>query len=223
MKIILLPGMDGTGLLFEPLKREFDDEPDIQVISYPPDMNLSYAQLSEKVRSELHEQEEFVLVAESFAGPIGYQIAVNPPANLKAVIFVATFLTLPKKFRRLMKVFPFGWLLNLHIPTFFVKIFFMGKDIPAEVIALFRQSIKQLKPGVLAFRLKELYNLKGSNKIIDVPCSYIVASNDKLVPKIHVNEYKQIAPQLDVVEIKGPHFIAQANPGECAKVIKKYL
>lgn len=223
MKIVLLPGMDGTGILFEPLKKELGNEQDIQVISYAPDLKQTYTQLVEQVRTDLPEKEEFVLVAESFAGPIGYQVAVNSPANLKAVIFVGTFLTLPKKFKRIMKIFPLGWLLNLPIPTFVVKTFFLGKDIPDEVIGLFRQSIKQLAPGVLAFRLKELYKLKASSKVIEVPCSYIIASNDKLVPKSHVNEYKSIAPQLDVVQIKGPHFIVQANPEECAKVVKKYM
>ncbi|MCI5146853.1 MAG: hypothetical protein D3923_15345 [Candidatus Electrothrix sp. AR3] len=84
MQVILLPGMDGTGILFKPLLKEFSEDIDVRALSYPCDTKLSYSQLVEYVRKKLPEREDFILVAESFSGPIGYFLASNPPSNLKA-------------------------------------------------------------------------------------------------------------------------------------------
>ncbi len=39
MQIILLPGMDGTGILFESLLKELSKDIEVQIISYPCDKN----------------------------------------------------------------------------------------------------------------------------------------------------------------------------------------
>ena len=100
MQIILLPGMDGTGILFRPFLQELadniSDEIAVQVISYPCDQKLSYGELIDYVRSRLPGEEEVILVAESFSGPIGYALAAEQPNMIRAIIFVATFLSPPK-------------------------------------------------------------------------------------------------------------------------------
>ena len=35
MKLVLLPGLDGTGKLFEPLVKVLSDSIDMQIITYP--------------------------------------------------------------------------------------------------------------------------------------------------------------------------------------------
>lgn len=40
MKVVLLPGLDGTGVLFKPLIDVLSSEINVQIISYPPDEKL---------------------------------------------------------------------------------------------------------------------------------------------------------------------------------------
>lgn len=62
---MLLPGMDGTGIFFEPLLRALPAELDAHVVAYPPAEPLGYDELLSVVESALP-AEPFVLMAESF-------------------------------------------------------------------------------------------------------------------------------------------------------------
>jgi len=45
MLLILLPGMDGTGIMFEPFLERLSPENQVEVIAYPYDIALSYKEL----------------------------------------------------------------------------------------------------------------------------------------------------------------------------------
>lgn len=81
MKVVLLPGLDGTGILFKPLTDVLSKDIDYLVISYPADRNLNYQELVEYVMGQLP-KEDFILVGESFSGPIAYQIALRKPKTI---------------------------------------------------------------------------------------------------------------------------------------------
>ncbi|MCP3851987.1 MAG: alpha/beta hydrolase [Gammaproteobacteria bacterium] len=222
MHVILLPGLDGTGILFEPLLAVLSEKLDVQVITYSNKKEENYTQLTEYVREKLPIGENFVLVAESFSGPIGYEIAANPPANLKSVIFVATFINVPNKLLWFIGKLPLSRALQIYIPEFLIKQYMLGKEIERSIIELFRTSLNTVSSSVLAFRIREMLKLSGSSKTIKIPCAYISSSNDKLVSRIHINEFMKAAPNIEVREINGPHFILQAKPNECAKIIEEY-
>jgi pimeloyl-[acyl-carrier protein] methyl ester esterase len=75
--LVLLPGMDGTGAL----RSEFVTAlaPAIQsiVVSYPAERALGYIELEAVVRSKLPSDRSYVLLGESFSGPIAIAIAAN--------------------------------------------------------------------------------------------------------------------------------------------------
>ncbi|WP_305800844.1 hypothetical protein, partial [Thiolapillus sp.] len=81
--IVLLPGMDGTGILFEPLIQAFSSKVHPHIIDYSIDEALDYDQLAGYVRTKLPTNVPYTLIAESFSGPVGYEIACTPPPNLK--------------------------------------------------------------------------------------------------------------------------------------------
>lgn len=222
MRVVLLPGMDGTGLLFEPLLRELSGDFDVQIISYPPDGEQSYTELTEYVKDKLPEYEDFLLVAESFSGPIGYAIAATPPDNLKAVIFVATFVSPPNTFLAIASRLPLALIFKMPLPRLAIKYMLLGKDAPNYLVHLFDKSLKMVKPHALAYRVKAMAKLKGGLKPIQVPCAYIIPTNDRLVSRCHIETFKNLAPAIDLIKIAGSHFIMQIKPLECAKVIRKY-
>ncbi len=95
LSVVLLPGLDGTGRLFAPLLQEFPPEVESHVISYRPDVALGYEKLLQIVQSTLA-QKPFVLVAESFSGPLALQIASTGLNHLRGVVLIASFVSNPR-------------------------------------------------------------------------------------------------------------------------------
>jgi alpha-beta hydrolase superfamily lysophospholipase len=96
-KLVFLPGMDGTGYLFKDVIDHMSGS-DYQIVSFPVDTNQDYQTLISYVKNKLPD-EDYVLIAESFSGPIAAELAKDKEmSGLKAVIFVATFLSSPNRF-----------------------------------------------------------------------------------------------------------------------------
>ncbi|CAK8713820.1 Pimeloyl-ACP methyl ester carboxylesterase [Candidatus Electrothrix laxa] len=231
MQIILLPGMDGTGILFRPFVQELAQHISedifqkitVQVISYPCDQKLSYGELIDYVRSRLPAEEEVILVAESFSGPIGYALAAEQPNMIQAVIFVATFLSPPKGLVWMMPSHLMALVMKIPLPAFLLKQILFEQNVTDETVILFKDALRKVKRTVLATRMDEITNLHLEKQVLEIPCSYIRAKNDRLISGSHVDEFRSIAPQLTVSEISGPHFIMQARHRECVQVALKYI
>jgi len=219
MKIVLLPGLDGTGLLFKPLLKALPKNIEVLIVSYPVDLKLSYEDLLEFVVKQLPD-EKIVLLAESFSGPIAYQLALDIPEKIESIIFVASFINNPRKFIMFLSRFlPIRLLLLLPIPELIVKIFLFGFNINKQMIDLFKQSIKQVQPEVLAFRLREISGLQQCHNTSDIRVTYIQAQNDKLVPRCCLDEFRKVFSNVNVIKLSGAHFILQAAPALCADTI----
>jgi len=223
MKVVLLPGLDGTGLLFKPFIDSLPSEIKVQVISYPSEEKLGYSELVGYVLSKLP-KEEFILVGESFSGPIAYQVALKKPDNLLSVVFVATFLASPNKsLLNLTNIIPTKYLLKMPIPNLVAKKYLFGVGNTSENVKLFKKSLKLVPSRVLSFRLREISKLKESHEPCDIKAIYIQATNDKLVPNSSVEAFKKVCKNLSVIRIKGTHFILQTNPAACAEILENEI
>ena len=216
MKLVLLPGLDGTGKLFTPLIEALPSSIDIQVITYPLDKKQSYHELTEYVKQNLP-QEDFILLAESFSGPIAYRVALSKPKHLKSLILVATFLENPRPI--LSKVILSSGVLTLPVPTILTRAFFLGFSTNKKIIKLFNETIKTISPSLIQYRLKQITQLKPCTEKIKLTITYIQASNDNLVPSSSLRDWQKVCDDISVFKIKGKHFILQANPTRCAEAI----
>ena len=219
MKIVLLPGLDGTGILFKPFLDALPNNTDSLIIDYPANKKLSYSELVNYVIDKLP-NEKFVLIGESFSGPIAYQIALLKPDKVASVIFVATFLSNPRK--HLLKAssfLPVSLLLSLPIPTFIIKALLLGRTVNSEVINLFKQSLKQVPPYILSFRLKEIGKLTNNHELCGINSIYIQATDDRLVSNNCVKDFKAMFNNLKIFNVNGSHFILQTNPLACAEIV----
>jgi len=93
--LVLLPGLDGTGKLLttfvQALAQVLCAPWETQVIAYPKDEPLGYDELERRVRGALPDDRPFVLLAESFSGPIAIRIAASPARAMRGVILCGTF------------------------------------------------------------------------------------------------------------------------------------
>lgn len=220
MKVVLLPGLDGTGILFQPLLEVFPKELDIEVISYPSNRKLSYEQLIALVIGEL--PEEFILVGESFSGYIAYQVALRKPKNLKSVIFVASFLENPKPYLLgLSRWLPTSFILSAPIPNIIVRNVLLGSTVSHDVVDLFQLAMRKVSSDVLSFRLEGIRKIPDNDQTCEIRVVYLQADDDNLVPKNCVEKFRELFANIDVIQMKGTHFLLQVNPLTCAKIIEK--
>jgi hypothetical protein len=224
LKLVLLPGLDGTGLLFEPFLQEFPNRKQLEIVSYPADKNLDYEQLTEIVLEEyIPDSGDFVLLAESFSGPIAARLFDHP--RLVAVIFCASFLRTPRPLLlRLFACLPLSRLLRIRCPAFILKFACLGSYCPESTIALFRKAIALVHPQVLEYRvrlLKEINDLKRIERR-NLPICYLRPSDDKLIPTSCVRDIRGAANSVVLREVEGSHFLLQSSPKQALIAICEF-
>ncbi|MGK2906938.1 MAG: alpha/beta fold hydrolase [Desulfuromonadales bacterium] len=222
--LVMLPGLDGTGLVFGPLLAHLPAEIDVQVVRYPGDRVMSFQEHVVFARKQLPQKKPFVLLAESFSGPIGLHLLTEPPANLIGVIFVATFAHYPSPFLLdAARFMPQGLLLKLYSTTLFSRFFSLG-GASVEAVKLFRTALASVQLDVLSHRLRLLADLPPSPATtFSGPCLYIQASNDRLVPSRALAPLQRHLPQLQVEKVHGPHIVLLAQPEAGARLISRFV
>jgi len=224
-KLLLLPGLDGTGQLFEPLLNALQNETKIeaQVIRYPVNETKTYQELIDFAGDIVQQHRSVNIIAESFSGPIGLKLFEKYPDRIKGLVLVASFITPPRKiWLKLMKFLPIESLLKIDIPNFLIRRYCLGDSASSELILQFKSALKSVSPKVIAHRLSELLKLDkeqfsqiNSNKI-----DYIKALDDKLVPRSCTDELLRVI-SAELIVVKGPHFLLQTKPEECVEIIIK--
>jgi pimeloyl-[acyl-carrier protein] methyl ester esterase len=219
---VLLPGLDGTGTLFSPLLCALS-EMNCEVLSLPKTGSQDYLSIAKNIKSKLP-KEDFILVAESFSGPIGATLAKEQIVNLKGIVFVATFLTAPNKLLlAFAKFLPLKLLLKLPFSKFSLKLLFLGSDASNKLVNLFKATISKLPTSLIKARLSSIYSLSHNSQTVDLPTLYIQATLDKLVKPKKIDEFKNNYKNLAIKEVEGPHFILQSRPKQCAEIILAFV
>jgi pimeloyl-ACP methyl ester carboxylesterase len=224
MRWLLMPGLDGTGSLFEPLLACLPNGVEPQVVSYSGWKIQNYEELLQFVLPGLPEKEPFAIVAESFSGPLAFGIASHcPPPNLKAVILCATFVTCPPIAYLLAPVRSFVF--RLPLPRWVARIFLYGGNASPEVVALLYRALDATPAALMAGRLRAIPALdsNGSLEKPAVPLLYLQGSRDRLVPKSAARSIQQHAPQTKVQTIDAPHLLLQTKPAQAVAAIQLFL
>lgn len=222
MNIVLLPGLDGTGQLFDALLPYLSNQ-SVRIIPLPNSGDQSYEFLTAYVKHELP-KDDFILVAESFSGPIGAMLSCTNIENLKGVIFVATFLSPPRKL--LLNIFqflPIKQLSKIPMASIILRYFMLGGNASKDSVKMFQQVVDSVPAAVLRRRMASIIAFSMKTENILIPTVYIRAESDKLVPSAKSKEFERHFENIAIMDVAGPHFILQANPNECAEIITSSL
>ncbi len=224
MRLIILPGLDGSGEIYSAFIRELTEDIQITIISYPKQSNLDYADLIVYVSNRLPEDEKFIILAESFSGPIGYQLAKRALPNLVAIIFVASFIRNPnRKLISLSRLLPLSLILRLPIPDFIVKRWLFGANVAGSMISKFKTIVRSLPSCVIRARLGLIQKLILEDRNITLPTLYIQALNDRLVLTDNCQDFESRCTHFTQISIDGPHFLLQSKPLECANHVRELI
>ena len=210
----MLPGLDGTGLLFKPAVRACPSALEPLVQELPSREPLDYGDLANRLAAELPRNEPFVLLGESFSGPLALELAARHPEGLLGLVLIATFVTPPNS--RWLFLLPWSFIFKFSPPRFIVQRYFVGRRGTDEILAFLRHMTDFVAPEVMAHRVQLVSSVdaRGSLEQCPVPILYLQASEDRLVHQSALAEILRVRPDAEHRRINSPHFVAQIAPEE---------
>lgn len=223
--LVILPGLDGTAALHAQfvacLGGVFGP---VAVLRYPPDEALDYAALEVLVRAGLPRDVPFVLLGESFSGPIALSIAADPPANLVGVVLSTTFARTPLPF--ISPLAPLARFAPVRaLPLALLSWWLLGRwATPALNVALER-ALLEVHPAVLRQRAALAMQADVSAVLarIGVPVLYLRAKNDRLILPGAGDRILSVIKHATIKEIAGPHLLLQACPSSAARAVRDFV
>jgi pimeloyl-ACP methyl ester carboxylesterase len=222
--LVLLPGLDGTGDLFEPLLSRLDPSIERVVVRYPLAEPVGYEELTAIARRALPKAAPYVILGESFSGPIAAQLAAERSGELRGLILCASLISSPMPHLR-----PFEWLLDVgpvwSVARLLAPRLLLGRFRTRERSALLARTLARLPRGIVVVRVRAA---QGANAIaafasVGVPTMYLQGTEDALVPRSCADEVCRLAPRTRIVKIEAPHCVLQCAPEDAAHAIGQFL
>lgn len=223
--LVLLPGLDGTGILFKPLIAALPSEVSTLVVAYPGHQPLGYSELLPIVLAALPTHHPFVLLGESFSGPLAVMAAATRPPGLVGLVLCASFVRSPHPY--------IPSFLNGVIRPSLLKLFprlsqlkaLLGGYFSTPLHALVQEALARVAPTVLARRIREVLSVDVADQLAACTATllYLKASRDFVVPSWNVRSVKRACPGLHVVELSAPHMLLQVAAEQAAAVLTDFL
>lgn len=216
--------MDGTGELFADFVNALGDAVAPLVVSYPPDQALDYAGLTEFARSRLPLDRPFVLLGESFSGPVAIALAASSPPGLAALILSCTFARNPTPVFSIFK-HALGALPVSPKFTGLISPFMLGACSTAALRAALRAAVGTATAAVMRVRMRAVLEVDYSVRMraVHVPILYLQAAQDRVVLAGSARHLQSLHAGIELVRLRGPHLLLQAAPAETASVVKRFM
>ncbi|MCC7716519.1 alpha/beta fold hydrolase [Janthinobacterium lividum] len=223
--LVLLPGMDGTARLFQRFDAALRAQAaiDTQAIAYPA-APLDYAALEAFVRERLPRDRPFVVLAESFSGPLGAALRAEPPPGMRALVLCCSFVRNPRPMlaplRHLLGLVPFG-----AMPGFALRQALLAPCSTPQLQDELAAALAQVPPSVLRQRLRAVLETDASRSFArgTLPVLYLRARHDRLVPHANALQILRLAPDAQLADIAAPHMLLQAAPEAAAVAVTAFL
>lgn len=236
--LVTLPGIDGSPALQGALPHSLHSLQGMeglvhQLVSYPPYRAMGYADLARWVQPQLPHDRPFLLLGESFGGPLALLLAgcgqgdmhMKPPTQLKGVVLAASFsgpaVPWAAPWLPLIKNLPAK---SLHaIPAAVWRWWLLGRWETPELQAALKRALAHASPHVLRHRAVQALQPPALNmQCMQVPLLAIRAAEDRLVPAASVQPFAHL-PNSQTITIPGPHMLLQTVAVTCAPPIAAFM
>lgn len=221
--LVLLPGLDGTGLMFEPFLGAAAGDFETRVVAYPPAL-VSYAACAHHVRAQLPKGRPYLLLGESFSGPVALALAAERPEGLRGVVLCGTFTRNPRPglawTAPLLRLLP-----PMRLPLGAVRFLLLGRWATDPLMDLVRRVLPAVPKATLRDRLLAVIAVDQTPLLdrIQVPVLALAAAHDRLVPPAALRHLRTHLKGLDIVTLQAPHWILQARPEAAAQALRDFL
>jgi pimeloyl-ACP methyl ester carboxylesterase len=222
--IVLLPGMDGTGALLQDLAAALGAKFEVVVVSYPPDGALDYVALEHVARAWLPSNQPFVLVAESFSGPIAISIAASNVRGLAGLVLCCTFAQCPRRTLRVLRAL-IPMIRTSRVPAFAVRGLLLGRWSSESLQRAITAALAKVSAAVVRARLRSIASVDVLAKLrqITVPLLCVSATSDRLVPASAANLIMRNTSAARLVQLEGPHSLLQVAASSVATVVLEFV
>ncbi len=218
--LVVLPGLDGTATLhsgfFSAATHLFES---FVTVPYPLQQPLGYSALETLVRAALPPTGPFVLLGESFSGPIALSIAANPPSNLVGVVLSTSFGNSPLP--ALSPLAAFARFAPVRsVPLSLMSWWLLGRWATPQLETSLQNALRAVSPAVLRFRAAAALRAHSPNlAAVSVPVLYLRATQDRLLSSSAGEQLVSSIPRCRLTDIAGPHLLLQAAPQACARAV----
>ena len=225
--LLLLPGIDGSGALFEPLREVMPSTINATVVSYPQDKLLDYRGLLPSVREVMPWDREVVVVAESFAGPLALRLAHVQRPNIRAIVLCASFVSnpvAPSPLRWATSFLTRHWL-DCEPTRALVRSNLLGDAAPDAMVDRAVTAMRSVRHEVYQHRV-QLIREADARKDLETcqrPILYLQAEEDAFLGRQAMEEICRIKPSVKCVTVRGPHLLLQRNPEGAIEAIRDFL
>lgn len=229
MRCLVLPGLDGGGALLDDFLAALRPRFDARALAYPGDASLGYDELVEWAWPQLPAHEPFVLIGESFSGPVAIRLAARRPPQLAALVLCASFARAPRPPWSPLGLASLPTLLHglplQRAPLALVARATLGRWSTPQRCERLRLALDALDPAVLRKRLGEIAGVDVRAALADVaaPVLYLRAGADRLVSRDSWEEIRRAQPRAEGIALDAPHFLLQACAEEAAARIGRWL
>ena len=168
--------------------------------------------------------EPFVLLGESFSGPVAISLAASRPDQLRGLILCCSFANNPLP--------ALGWLRGfiaaapaIKPPFALAAPFLYGPWLTPELRGIHEDVIATVSPAALQTRLQAVLGVDVLDRLRDVtvPMLYLQAKSDRLVRRSALDRMRRVRPDIEVCECDGPHCLLQVRPVETAGAVAAFL
>jgi len=221
MKLVLLPGLDGTGAFTGPIEASFGKTFEIVSITFPVDVS-TYSELEALVRADLP-AEDFVLLAESFSGPLAAMIAADPPPSMKGVIFAVTFARRPRPYpiwsAHLIRFLPFrrAWFTR---PLLWGSLRYRPERVLED---LFVETVAKVPAKTFALRSHQTLRADVRHLLanLPVPAICVKARHEYVVRQSAWKDFE--AAGIPVIEIDGSHLLMYEKADQAELALRPFF
>jgi pimeloyl-[acyl-carrier protein] methyl ester esterase len=222
--LVLLPGLDGTEVFFQPLLASLPQSVRPIVVCLPTSGTNTYADLLATVRNAVAKIPECYVLGWSFSGPLALMLAVAEPSKVRGVMLAATFVRSPHPRLarwRFAACTPVIWTIRVsrRAPGW---LWLRPSDPVHRAKA---ETWVRVRTRVIAARIRALLTVDAREVLrhCQQPILYLAGSHDRVVPFRHVKEITNIRPSVQVHTIEGRHMALYTNPEATVRVILEFV
>lgn len=218
--IVLLPGLDGTGLLFEDFVRLAPVGVQLHVVPLPADVS-DYARLAEVIGPRIARRSPApILLAESFSGPLAIELAARH--DVAELILCNSFAVAP--YPRVLRALIQPGLFRRRLPQALVRRYLVGRSASDELVERVRVVIATVPAPTLAARLRNVLSVdvRPSLAKCKVPILYLRGTEDRIIRDVSMKALVEAATiRVKVNQIAAPHLLLQVAPKQAWSAIQE--
>jgi pimeloyl-[acyl-carrier protein] methyl ester esterase len=220
MRLLLIPGLDGTGALFQAFCAVAPPGIELVVLALPRDAS-DYPTLVRALAAQLQPTPNTVILAESFGGPLA--LALAAVCRPLAVILVNSFVVapIPAWCCRLVPAALFA----LRPPSVVLRAWLLGPTASDAQLDVFRANLSGAPTAVLAARIRSIGMLDATADLARLTCPLVClrGSEDRLVSERSLKQIRAGCPSVEIHRIAGPHLLLQVAPDRAWAVLQPVL